>query len=84
MGGARQKGVPERLNSKRNYRKVEKNVAISPRSPTRIEKGQGGAAARGGGEDSRRDPILTENEARARISWLRCERSVTGVDLGVL
>ena len=34
---------------------------------------------RRGGEDSRRDLVLVENEARARVERLKCEKGSTGL-----
>ena len=53
-------------------------MAISPRGSIRLEKEQKQPGTRRGGENSRRDLVLVENEARARVERLKCERKPTG------
>jgi len=66
-------------NSNRAHGRVEESAVISPRGSIQLEKEQKQPGARRGGEDSRRDLVLTENEARAWVERLKCERGSTGL-----
>jgi hypothetical protein len=78
LAGVRRLRDSVHKNSNRAHGREEESVAISPRGSIRLEKEQKQPGTRRGGENSRRDLVLVENEARARVERLKCERKPTG------
>ena len=58
---------------------VEKLTANSLGARSGHEKEQKQPGTHRGGEDSRRDLVLVEKEARARVERLKCGRRSTGL-----
>ena len=79
LAGVRRLRDSVHKNSNRAHGREEESVAISPRGSIRLEKEQKQLGTHRGGEDSRRDLVVMEDEARARVERLKCERGSTGL-----